>query len=265
MCSNVPAELPRHLRIVRHDRLVGEAPTMQQVYAGLLSSAVHPVLKEAGFTRKGRRLWWRGNPDIGWVLIDAVSDKYNNWGLVTFTVMTTVWPPGTWEYELRRGEVWRRLWGDEPAPPPPLPFAGDNAPMSLTPADLDPDNYRSDPGRGDHWWELGARTDLDAFAAELASFVGRVALPWAQANQTVEGAVQYLTSSPPPAPWIESLAFACAILAHHNPADPRLADTVQRLTDLWVPDPRPLSVRPFIVEWRDVAGLPQVWLPTRFT
>ena len=220
-----------------------EGVRAQQLLGDLLSRRLGPVLREQGLRRQGKRTWWQGDADAGWVLLDVQSSKWNTAEQVQLTVNTTVWPAGTWEaHVLVLGDH-----GEE------RPFAAANAPFHARPDAVAPTAWSSD-----HWWELERTTDLAALGDELVGFARDVALPWARARLDPDTAVEQLLA-PGEGTW--RLVFALAVLRRAGADVERVRELAERLTAVWAPDPRPIRLRPHLLRWRAEAGLPEVDLP----
>lgn len=58
---------------------------------------------------------------------------------------------------------------------------------------------------------------------------------------------------------------AISVLRHADRSHPLLPEIVQRLTDRWTLDPRPITLRPYLVTWRGAVGLPACDLPQMYT
>jgi hypothetical protein len=215
----------------------------QQLLGDLLTRRLAPVLRAERLRREGRRTWWQGEADAGWVLLDVQGSKFNTREQVELTVNTTVWPPGTWEVRgLVLGEA---IEG--------RPFAAANAPFYARPQEVRPDRWQVD-----RWWQLGREADVSALGDELVGFVRDDALPWARARLDPAIAVEHLLDRPD-ATW--RLVFSIAVLRRAGADVERVRDLVERLTAVWARDPRPIRLRPHLIAWRTDLGLPEVHLP----
>jgi hypothetical protein len=145
-----------------------------------------------------------------------------------------------------------------------------NAPICVRPRDVAPDTAPADD-----WWALNADTDLDRWGQEITDFVTRAALPWAVPLLEPDTAVEWLTREGRTWDFTHALAVLTAASARpvatatdsragENTArtQARFATVVAALTEIWVADPRPITLRPHLAGWRREAGLPEVDLPT---
>lgn len=208
-----------------------------QALNNLLRAVMHPALKAGGMRRSGRT-WREGDADRGWVLIQVQGSKFNTREQVELTINTSVWPPATWEMR-------REVSGHEEA----LPYVAGDAPFFARPDVIAPER----PGAG-QWWQLDSGTDVDALATGLVDFVLQDALPWARRHRNPDQAVKVLHDK-------GGFMYAIAILRRTATGSAQLRDLVEEYTSTWISDPRPITLRPHLIQWRQEAGLPEVPLP----
>lgn len=218
-------------------RAVAEDMPAPQVLNNLLRTVMHPALKAEGLRRSGRT-WREGDADQGWVLIQVQGSKFNTREHVELTINTSVWPPATWEMS-------RDVSGHEEA----LPYVASGNPFFARPDLIAPER----PSAGE-WWQLNSRTDVDALGTELVDFVLNAALPWARRHRDPDQAVKALHAK-------GSLIYTIAILRRTAKGSAQLRDVVDEFTSKWISDPRPITLRPHLIQWRQEAGLPEVPLP----
>ncbi|WP_258805931.1 DUF4304 domain-containing protein [Pseudarthrobacter sp. NS4] len=208
-----------------------------QVLNNILRTVMHPALKAEGLRRSGRT-WREGDADRGWVLIQVQGSKFNTREQVELTINTSVWPPATWEMS-------RDVSGHEEA----LPYVAGGNPFFARPDVIAPER----PSAGE-WWQLNSGTDVDALATELVEFVLNDALPWARRHRDPDQAVKALHAK-------GGLIWAIAILRRTATGSAQLRDVVEEFTSKWISDPRPITLRPHLIRWRQETGLPEVPLP----
>lgn len=243
------------------DSAAGPPPdaTAQQRLAHVIRTHLHPRLKAAGFSRS-QHTWRRGTNDDGWICLQVQGSRHSTSTEIELTVNTVVWPPGTWVQHCA-------LNGDDVSARPWVAF---NAPVCVRPRDVAPALAPA----GD-WWVLDVSTDLDRWGREVTYFVADAALPWAARLLDPDAAVERLTREGNAAALTHAVAALMATRRGPQGADAdgtdaarramtqaRFAAVVEALTEAWVADPRPITLRPHLAGWRREAGLPGVDLPT---
>lgn len=205
-----------------------------QVLNDIVRTAMHPVLKAEGF-RKSGRTWREGDAERGWVLLQIQGSKFNTRERVEMILNVGVWPPGTWEVS-KDVSGWKEA----------LPYVAGGTPFFARPGDIA-------PGRPSvaGWWQIDSSTDVDAVAAGMVDFTIDDALPWARQRRDPDRAVRALLAQ-------GRLVYAIAVLRRTAAGSAQLRDTVEQLTSEWIHDPRPITLRPLIIQWRQEAGLPEV-------
>lgn len=194
---------------------------------------LHPVFRDRGYSAQGRRTWWLGGPDAGWVVAELVGDRHNRADVGSWHVQIAVWPPGTWEF-------FSRDWTDDP---PTVPLSG--GPPPVTAGSLQPGT----PGPGP---DLALHTGMDPAevhraADALVSYLA-TALPWAETMRRADSSA-HLIHQP-----LRTVALRAA-------RSPLLLESLEELTAGFQRDPRPVTLGPTLATWRAEAGLPAVPLP----
>ena len=220
--------------------------TAQQRLAHVVRARLHPRLRSDGFVRSGHT-WRRGDAEQGWLLVQLQGNRDNTAERVEVTVNTVVWPAGTWD---TRCAVDGQSQADRP-------FVACNAPVFARPHEVAPDRAPDN-----EWWHLDAGTDLAQWGAQLVEFVAGAAVPWGVRLLDAEAAVERLTVSG--RKW--DLVYTLGVLGRAGRSD-RFAAVTEALTQVWAADPRPITLRPHLLEWRHAAGLadvalPEVWSPS---
>ncbi|RYU10290.1 hypothetical protein [Nocardioides iriomotensis] len=224
--------------------------TMPQVFDGLVREHVAPALKQRGLRKKGRATWWERRSSGGWVLLALRNDKWNSADEVQFWAEAVGWPPGTWELV---GEI----LGVDPAR---QPYVAANAPIAL---DLRIPDAGAGPARPEDAWLLTAGVDPAAVAVEVTAWFDEALRRLRADVDDPDEAVRRLVDTDRARVWEH--VHALATMQAAGPGHPRFVEVVERLTERWAADPRPITLRPFVERWRAEAGLPPVDLPTFWT
>ena len=212
----------------------------QQRLAHVVQAWLSPRLRSEGFVKSGHT-WRRGDAEQGWLLVQLQGSRHNTADQVEVTVNTVVWPAGTWDVHCVTN-------GQDRAE---RPFAAGNAPVFARPHEVAPDRAPDDD-----WWLLDDGTDLVQWGAQLVDFVAGAAVPWGVRLLDVTAAVERLTASG--RTW--NLVHALGALDRAGRSE-EFAVVAEALTRVWAADPRPITLRPHLIGWRDAAGLPNVALP----
>jgi hypothetical protein len=115
---------------------------------------IAPFLKEKGF-KKSARVWYKEGADVGY-LIDIQSSKWNRRGEdVEFAVNYGVFVPLTYEASYY-------------VPPPKKP-TGFSCVLH---------HRLTKSGRGDYWWKLHGKQDIDTASGEVLALLKQHALPF---------------------------------------------------------------------------------------
>ena len=213
--------------------------TAQQRLTHVVRALVSPRLRSDGFARSGHT-WRRGDAEQGWVLVQLQGNRYNTADRLEVTVNTAVWPAGTWD-------VHCAVAGQDAAD---RPYVAGDAPVFARPREIAPDLAPEGS-----WWHLDAGTDLAQWGAQLVEFVAGAAVPWGVGLLDAEAAVERLTTGGR----VWDLVYALGVLGRAR--SHQVAAVAEDLTRVWVADPRPITLRPHLLEWRRTAGLPDVALP----
>jgi hypothetical protein len=221
--------------------------SMPQVFDGLVREHVAPALRRHGLRRKGRATWWEHRRSGGWVLLALRNDRWNSAAEVQFWGEAAGWPPGTWELE-------REILGADPAE---QPYVAANSPLVL-------DQRLPVPGAppGDAW-VLTADVDPAVLAGDVTAWCDQALTTLRAVVDDTDATVHRLVDVEPARVWEHVHAIGTMLAT--APGHPRFAEVVERLTERWVADPRPITLRPYVERWRGEAGLPPVALPTFWT
>ena len=208
--------------------------TLAQDHLATLRKAIGGVLRTQGFRVRSKREWIRGDDDGGWVLITWWGDKWNTKASAEALLTATVWPAGTREHVSEvfgsRIEV---TGGDGPV------FSADRdaAGTDLVGVDTFRVTATMSPEA-----VAALAVDAKAYAASLAT--------WAESMLDARVSASRMRHD-----------YAVAALLAQAPDDPRLDETLDRLTARFQRDPRPIWLGRVIVRWRRERGLVEAPLP----
>jgi hypothetical protein len=76
--------------------------TAQETFSQLRAQHLRPGLSALGLKARSRTTWLNGNPDRGWVVVNFGGNRRNTREVGEWSVSVWGWPPGTWEWEIRR-------------------------------------------------------------------------------------------------------------------------------------------------------------------
>jgi hypothetical protein len=218
---------------------------MQDAYRALVRDRIGPPLRALGLRKQGRATWWEQRDNGSWVLLALVGSRHSTPELVEFHGEVAAWPPGTWEFECD-------FHGQDPGAG--RPYVAANVPI-----DLDSRvPLIGEPGAPE--WRLAPGTDPRALGAEVTTWAAGALERARRSCDDVEAALNELVDGPGWAGWRPT--YAIAMLRAVAPDHPRLPEIVEARTESWRADPRPITLRSHLVDWRAGCGLPEVDLPT---
>lgn len=223
---------------------VSEEPLIRKRFSDAVARRIYPAMARAGLRRQGKRTWREHRADDSWVVIEIQMSKWTTRTELGFTVNLGVWPPGTWAYCVARTPMWQDT----------APDASATAPIWARPDLVAPALWPWHDFR-----EVDLTADFDQVVDETLRFM-LTALEWGRAHSDVDTAADFLTrpydvDTHRHGPRLE---LAVAMLDSVAPGHPRLPELVEALTHTWVADPRPITLRGQIEQWRARCGLPPV-------
>jgi hypothetical protein len=101
------------------------------------------------------------------------------------------------------------------------------------------------PVKGDYWWKIDAKSDLDEIAEELAFACVEYGIPWLEEHSTIEGAIQFFTLSRKNPYWA---AIFSIILGNHQNAKKYLDEAISNAS----PNP---ELKSHLESWGRSVGL----------
>jgi Domain of unknown function (DUF4304) len=137
------------------------APTAQDLYREMMNHAVSPLMKSAGFTRKGQ-VFEKARNDRN-ARVDFQKDRYNTKHHISFTINLAVVSPKAVEEQLRAQCGAQTYWGQDVEVVPTGGQWHDRIGVLL--------------GVGDYWWSFGTRVEMEDAARSVVSALRDKALP----------------------------------------------------------------------------------------